>query len=327
MFIDSAKIFVASGKGGDGIIHWRREKFVPKGGPDGGDGGRGGDVIIKANKQLTTLLDFKYKRKYIANSGNKGEGSNCEGKSAVDVFIQVPCGTIVRDIFTKEIIIDLVNDGEEFVIAKGGRGGRGNMNFATPSNRAPRICTPGEPSIEKEIELELKLLADIGLVGYPNVGKSSLISVISAAKPKIANYPFTTLVPNLGMVYFKEHKSFVVADIPGLISGAHEGKGLGMQFLKHIERTKALAFLIDATTKDPKEDFKILQKELKFYNDELAKRKIIVIFSKCDLLTEKELKNIAKIKFPKGVKVLMVSSATRFGLVELVQEFWKIVSK
>ena len=234
MFIDSAKIFVRSGNGGNGIIHWRREKYVPKGGPDGGNGGKGGDIIIRAEKQLTTLLDFRYKKRYIAQNGNAGEGSNKEGRSAEDILIKVPCGTIVKNALSGEVIVDLVKHGAEVVVARGGRGGKGNSEFATSTNQAPRICTPGEEGKDFNLELELKLLADVGLVGFPNAGKSTLISKISAAKPKIADYPFTTLVPNLGMVYFQEGKSFVVADIPGLIAGAHEGRGLGIQFLRHI---------------------------------------------------------------------------------------------
>lgn len=327
MLIDTAKIFISSGKGGNGIIHWRREKFAPKGGPDGGDGGKGGDVIIKANRQLTTLLDFKYKKKYSAKNGNDGEGSKCEGKSADDIFIEVPCGTILRDAESNEFIADLINDKEELIIAKGGKGGKGNHNFATPTNRAPRICTLGEPGIEKTIELELKILADVGLVGFPNAGKSTLISTISAAKPKIANYPFTTLEPNLGMVYFKEHKSFVVADIPGIISGAHEGKGLGIKFLKHIERTKILAFLIESTSANPKKDFEILMDELIFHNKDFIKRKKIVVFTKLDLIDEKVLKTLKKITFPKTEGVFFISSATKFGIEKLISEIWKVISK
>ncbi|MEK7818898.1 MAG: GTPase ObgE [Bacteroidota bacterium] len=327
MFIDSAKIFVRSGKGGNGVIHWRREKFIPKGGPDGGDGGRGGDIIIEVNRQLTTLLDFRYKRRYVAKDGNPGEGSNCEGRSAKHTLIKVPCGTILRDALTKELIVDLTEDKQQFIILKGGRGGKGNTNFATSSNQAPRYCTPGEEGLEKNLELELKLLADVALVGFPNVGKSTLIASISAAKPKIANYPFTTLAPNLGMVYFKEHKSFVVADIPGLIEGAHEGKGLGIQFLRHIERTKVLAFMIESTSENPINDFEILQNELFTYNKDLLTRKKIIVFTKCDLLTEKELNKLKKIKIGKLIKKNFISSATRFGLDELVIKFWESISK
>ncbi|MDA0987034.1 MAG: GTPase ObgE [Bacteroidetes bacterium] len=323
MFIDSAKIFIRSGSGGNGIIHWRREKFIPKGGPDGGNGGKGGDVFTKANKQLTTLLDFKYKRRYIAKDGNRGEGSNKEGRSAEDLIIQVPCGTIIRNIETEDILADLTIDGDEFLIAKGGRGGKGNSEFATPSNRAPRIATNGESGIELNLELELKLLADAGLVGLSNVGKSTLISTISAARPKIGNYLFTTLVPNLGMVYYKENASFVVADIPGLIEGAHSGKGLGIQFLKHIERTKILVYLLDGTSNDILKDFKILQQELFSFNKKLPNKKSIVAITKLDILSEKEIKNINKIKFPGKLPIHYISSITKNGIPKFISQIWK----
>jgi GTP-binding protein len=286
MFIDSAKIYVKSGKGGDGIIHWRREKFIPKGGPDGGNGGVGGDVIFVADKQINTLLDFRYKKKFIAKDGNVGEGSNKEGRSAEPIYIKVPVGTLIRNAETGELIVDITEDKQEFVIAKGGRGGKGNWLFRSPTLQAPRVCTPGDPGEEYHLELEMKLLADIGLVGFPNAGKSTLISTISAAKPKIADYPFTTLVPNLGMVYFQPGKSFVVADIPGLIEGAHEGKGLGIQFLKHIERTKALLYLIDCTSDDIKRDYKILANELKAFSKDLPKKKKIIAITKLDIADE-----------------------------------------
>jgi GTP-binding protein len=272
MFIDSAKIHVKSGKGGNGIIHWRREKFIPKGGPDGGNGGVGGDVIFRADKQINTLLDFRYHKKFIAKNGNPGEGSNKEGRSAEPIYIKIPVGTLIRNAETGELVADITEDGEELVIAKGGRGGKGNWLFRSPTNQAPRVCTPGDPGEEFHLELEMKLLADIGLVGFPNAGKSTLISTISAARPKIADYPFTTLIHNLGMVYFQEGKSFVVADIPGLIEGAHEGKGLGIQFLKHIERTKALLYLIDCTSEDIKHDYKVLANELKAFNKDLDRK-------------------------------------------------------
>lgn len=327
MFIDSAKIYVRSGNGGNGIIHWRREKFIPKGGPDGGNGGVGGDVILRADKQLNTLLDFRYKKKFIAKNGNPGEGSNKEGRSAGHIVIKIPIGTIVRNKETGEIVADLTEDGDEFVIAKGGRGGKGNWVFRSPTNQAPRVCTPGETGKEFYLELELKLLADIGLVGFPNAGKSTLISTISAAKPKIADYPFTTLVPNLGMVYFQENKSFVVADIPGLIEGAHEGKGLGIQFLKHIERTKALLYLIDCTSEDIKHDYKVLANELKKFNKDLPKKKSIVAITKLDIADEAKRKELKKLKFPKSVPVHFISAATRDGISDLIEAMWKLVSK
>ncbi|HLP17380.1 MAG TPA: GTPase ObgE, partial [Bacteroidota bacterium] len=303
MFIDSAKIFVRSGKGGNGIIHWRREKYIPKGGPDGGNGGNGGDVILRANKQINTLLDFRYKKKFEAKNGNPGEGSNCEGRSADDVIVNVPCGTLVRNHETGEIMADLTEHDQTIVIAKGGRGGKGNWTFKSSTNQAPRMCTPGTEGQEFFLDLELKLLADIGLVGFPNAGKSTLISVISAAKPKIANYPFTTLVPQLGMVYYKESKSFVVADIPGLIEGAHDGKGLGIQFLKHIERTKALVYLIDCTSETIKDDYKVLFNELKSFNPDLPKKKTIIALTKLDIADDDVRKAARKVKFPKGTPV------------------------
>ncbi len=327
MFIDSAKIYVRSGSGGNGIIHWRREKFIPKGGPDGGNGGVGGDVILRADKQLNTLLDFRYKKKFIAKNGNAGEGSNKEGRSADPIYIKIPIGTIVRNAETKEIMCDLTEDGDEFLIAKGGRGGKGNWLFRSPTNQAPRVCTPGEVGQEYSLELEMKLLADIGLVGFPNAGKSTLISTISAAKPKIADYPFTTLVPNLGMVYFQENKSFVVADIPGLIEGAHEGKGLGIQFLKHIERTKALLYLIDCSSEDIKHDYKVLVNELKTFNKDLPKKKSIVAITKLDIADDDKRKELKKLKFPKGVAVHFISAATNDGIAQLTEAMWKLVEK
>jgi GTP-binding protein len=327
MFIDSAKIFVRSGSGGNGIIHWRREKYVPKGGPDGGNGGKGGNVIIRAEKQLTTLLDFRYKRRYIAQNGNPGEGSNMEGRSAQDILIKVPCGTIVKNAMTGDIIGDLVDHGTEIVVAKGGRGGKGNSEFATSTNQAPRICTPGEEGKEFNLDLELKLLADVGLVGFPNAGKSTLISKISAAKPKIADYPFTTLVPNLGMVYFQEGKSFVVADIPGLIKGAHEGKGLGTQFLRHIERTKVLVYLVECTSPDPKKDFATLESELKSFNKDLPKKPTLVAFTKLDIADPELRKALKKIKFRKGISVHSISAVTGEELDGLVAAMWKALEK
>ena len=245
-FIDEARISVKAGDGGNGCISFRHEKYIPKGGPDGGNGARGGSIIIRADRQLNTLLDFKYKHSYQAERGENGRGKDQEGKSGKDVVVKVPLGTLVRDALKKKNIIDMVHDGDEVVIAQGGKGGRGNGEFATATNQAPRYAEPGTPGEERELILELKLLADVGLVGFPNAGKSTLISVVSAAKPKIADYPFTTLTPNLGLVRYSEGKSFVIADIPGLIEGAHEGKGLGIQFIRHIERTRVLLFLIES---------------------------------------------------------------------------------
>jgi GTP-binding protein len=327
MFIDSAKIYIRSGKGGDGIIHWRREKFIPKGGPDGGNGGVGGDVIFTADKQINTLLDFRYKKKFIAKDGNVGEGSNKEGRSAEPIYIKIPVGTLIRNAETGELIADITEDGQELVIAKGGRGGKGNWVFRSPTNQAPRVCTPGNPGEEYHLELEMKLLADIGLVGFPNAGKSTLISTISAAKPKIADYPFTTLVPNLGMVYFQDGKSFVVADIPGLIEGAHEGKGLGIQFLKHIERTKALLYLVDCTSEDIKNDLKVLKNELKQFSADLPKKRSIIAITKMDIADDTVKKALKKLKFPKTTVVHYISAATNDGIADLVESMWKMVVK
>ncbi len=324
-FIDSATIHVKAGDGGVGCVSFRREKFIPKGGPNGGNGGRGGNVIIRANRQLNTLLDFRYKTKVQAPRGEHGLGYDKTGKSGEHVVLEVPTGTLIRDLGTEEIFGELLEDGQELVIAKGGRGGRGNGEFATSTNQAPRQFEQGVPGEEREIELELKLLADVGLVGYPNAGKSTLISVISAAKPKIADYPFTTLVPNLGIVRVDMGKSFVVADIPGLIEGAHIGKGLGIQFLKHIERTKVLVFLIEATSENPKTDYKVLLNELKLFNKDLPKKPKIIVLTKTDIVDEKLLKSLKKISFGK-VPTFLISSATGSGTKELVSAMWKAIS-
>ena len=324
-FIDSVTIRVTAGDGGVGCVSFRREKFVPKGGPDGGDGGRGGDVILRANRQLNTLLDYQYKTKYKAPRGEHGLGSNKTGKSGSDVILEVPAGTLIRDLETQETLADLVDDGQEIILAKGGRGGRGNAAFATSTNQAPRDYELGGQGEEKEIELELKLLADVGLVGFPNAGKSTLISVISAAKPKIADYPFTTLVPNLGIVRVDMGKSFVVADIPGLIEGAHAGKGLGILFLRHIERTKVLVFLVEATSENPKADFKLLMNELKLFNKDLLKKPRIVTLTKIDIVDEKETRKLNKLSFG-GSATLPISSVSGVGINKLVAEMWKAIS-
>jgi GTP-binding protein len=325
-FIDSATIHVKAGDGGVGCVSFRREKFIPKGGPNGGNGGRGGDVIIRANQQLNTLLDFRYRTKYQAPRGEHGLGYDKTGKSGEHVVLEVPTGTLIRDLGTGELFGDLLDDGQELVIAKGGRGGRGNGEFATSTNQSPRQFEQGGPGEEREIELELKLLADVGLVGYPNAGKSTLISVISAAKPKIADYPFTTLVPNLGIVRIDSGKSFVVADIPGLIEGAHIGKGLGIQFLRHIERTKVLVFLIEATSENPKADYKVLLNELKLFNKDLPRKPKIIALTKTDIVDAKRLKSLSKISFGK-VPTFMISSVSSVGIKKLVAEMWKSISK
>ncbi|MCX6134796.1 MAG: GTPase ObgE [Ignavibacteriales bacterium] len=321
-FIDEAVIFVKAGNGGNGTISFRREKYVPKGGPDGGNGGNGGNVIIRADKQLGTLLDFRYKRSYKAESGENGRGKDQTGKTGVDVVLRVPCGTLVMQGSDRTVVGDLLHEGDEVVVAKGGKGGRGNAEFATSTNQAPRIAEPGTPGEDCELNLELKLIADVGLVGFPNAGKSTLISVVSAAKPKIADYPFTTLTPNLGIVRFAEGKSFTLADMPGLIKGAHLGKGLGIQFLRHIERTRVLVFLIESISEDPKRDYEILLNELASYNAALAKKPKIVALTKIDLFEEKAQKRLKRISFGKKIKVMCISSVSREGLQPLLEEMW-----
>ncbi len=325
-FIDEARISVKAGDGGNGCISFRHEKYVPKGGPDGGNGARGGSVIIRADRQLNTLLDFRYKRHYRAERGENGRSKNQEGKSGKDELIRVPCGTLIREAVKGKPIADLVNNGDEVVIARGGRGGRGNQEFATPTNQAPRFAEPGTKGEERELLLELKLLAEVGLVGFPNAGKSTLISVISSAKPKIADYPFTTLVPNLGLVRFAEGKSFVVADIPGLIEGAHEGKGLGIQFLRHIERTRVLVFLIESMSEDPKKEYKVLLNELTSFKSAIARKKKIVVLTKTDTIDDVAKKKLAKVKFGRGVMTIPISAVSGDGIRNLLDEMWKVVS-
>lgn len=324
MIIDEARIFIASGKGGDGAVAFRREKYVPKGGPAGGNGGNGGNVIFVADRNLNTLLDFQYKRKYAADAGDPGGTSLKDGKTGKDVIIRVPVGTLIKDFDTKELLFDLDADGKEAVAAKGGKGGKGNSNFATPTKQTPRWAEPGKPGVEKYVLLELKLIADVGLVGYPNAGKSTLISVISSARPKIADYPFTTLEPNLGIVKYKEYKSFTVADIPGIIEGAHEGKGLGLKFLRHIERTKILLLMIDITSEDFGTDYKTLLNELKSYSKTLSTKKKVVVLSKADLITDEELKD-KKYKKIKGYtgKVHIISAASNYGIDKLLDVLWE----
>lgn len=324
MFIDYAEIEVTAGKGGDGAVAFRREKYVPKGGPAGGNGGYGGNIILETNHNLTTLLDFSYKSKYFAQDGQAGANSLKDGKTGEDIIIQVPVGTLVKDADTDEVIVDLDQNNMHYVIAKGGKGGKGNSNFATPTNQAPRYAEPGKPGVHRNIILELKLIADVGLVGFPNAGKSTLISTISAAKPKIADYPFTTLEPNLGIVRYKNFQSFTVADIPGIIEGASEGKGLGHQFLRHIERTKILLFLIDITSENYQNEFNILLKELKKYSPELAKKKKITALSKADLIDPDELKKMSKKKLRNSDSPLFIfSSATNMNIEKLLDYLWE----
>lgn len=291
MFIDIAKIHIKAGDGGDGAVSFHREKYVAAGGPDGGDGGRGGSVLFQGDSNLSTLADFRYKRKYTAPRGENGRGGRCAGKSAQDLVVRVPLGTLVKDAETGRIIADIW-DGEAQVIAKGGKGGWGNTHFATPTRQAPRFAKPGLPGEELDVQLELKLLADVGLVGYPNVGKSTLISVVSEAKPNIADYHFTTLTPVLGVVRLGEGRSFVMADIPGLIEGAWEGKGLGHQFLRHVERCRMLVHIVDVAGsegRDPKEDFEVINRELKKFNPVLAERPMLVAGNKCDLAEPEQI--------------------------------------
>jgi GTP-binding protein len=322
MFIDSARIFVKAGNGGNGAVSFHREKYIAKGGPDGGDGGRGGDVVFLVDEGLHTLQDFRYKRKYKAEEGQKGGGSNCTGKSANALIIKVPPGTLIKDEKTGMIIADLVKEGQSAVIAKGGKGGAGNQHFATPTRQIPNFAKPGEPGEERWVLLELKLLADVGLIGFPNVGKSTILSMVTAAQPKIANYHFTTIDPNLGVVSPDKGNSFVLADIPGLIEGAHEGVGLGHEFLKHIERTKLLIHVIDVSGsegREPVEDFRIINDELKNYNPVLAQRPQIVVANKMDVTGAEG--NLGKLKQEveaKGYELFEVSAATSKGLRELV---------
>ncbi len=313
MFIDFAEIYVKAGDGGRGIVSFRREKYIPKGGPDGGDGGKGGDVIIEASKDENTLRPFRFKRHFRAENGQPGGSNNKTGKSGEDLIIKVPIGSIIKD-ESGNVIADLTKDGERAVVAKGGKGGKGNAAFATPTNRAPRIAQPGKKGEEKKLIIELKLLADVGLVGFPNAGKSSLIRAVSDAKPEVANYPFTTINPHLGYVEFNG-KSFVIADIPGIIEGAHEGKGLGLRFLKHIERTKILVFVIDITD-SPKDRFKKLLKELESFSGELVKRKRAVALNKIDLIDE--LNREKYIKQFHGETIFFISALKKIGLKELL---------
>lgn len=328
MFIDYAEIEVTAGKGGDGAVAFRKEKYVPKGGPSGGNGGNGGNVIVKTDPNLYTLLDFRYKRHYKAQKGEAGANSRKDGKYGESVVIKVPVGTLIKDQETQKILFDLKEENQEVVLAKGGKGGKGNSNFATSTNQAPRYAEPGKQGESKKVILELKLIADVGLVGFPNAGKSTLISTISAAKPKIADYPFTTLTPNLGIVKYKEYKSFTVADIPGIIEGAHEGKGLGIKFLKHIERTKILLFLIDVNSEDYQKEFDILYNELKSYSKKLADKKKIVSISKSDISGDRDLDKLAKKKIKNAdSKLLIFSSATGQGVPELLDFLWKEIGR
>lgn len=319
-FVDYVKIFFRSGKGGAGSLHFRREKFVPKGGPDGGDGGRGGHVIVRGNAQLWTLIHLKYARHVFAEDGQDGSGANCTGSDGKDAIIEVPLGTIARDGETGEALFEITRDGEERILVKGGRGGLGNTNFKTATNQAPRFAQPGEPRIEGTRILELKILADVGLVGFPNAGKSTLLSVVSAAKPKIADYAFTTLVPNIGIVPYRDSRSFVMADIPGIIEGAHEGKGLGLRFLRHIERNALLLFIVPVDSDDITTQYQILLNELSQFNPELLDKKRVLAISKCDLLDETLLKEL-NVHLP-GIPIVQISAVTGLGLDTLKDILW-----
>ena len=319
-FIDRVRIRVKAGDGGSGISSFRREKFVPLGGPDGGDGGRGGDVIVRADSNLSTLLDYTYRDSWKADSGRHGSGANKSGLSGENIVLPVPLGTVVRDADTSELIGEVLANGEELVVAAGGRGGKGNAFFATSTHQSPREYQPGEDGQARTIELELRLIADIGLVGQPNAGKSTLLSVISAARPKIADYPFTTLSPNLGVVQLSDNRTFVVADIPGIIEGAHEGKGLGLQFLRHIERTRILAFMIPIDSEDWQAELDQLRREVAAYSAALARKPHCVVFTKMDLLGEMDA---PPIEAPDAFAVFTISSAARLGLEELTARWWK----
>lgn len=329
MFIDRSRIFVKGGTGGDGMSGFRREKYVPKGGPSGGDGGRGGSVVLVADENLNTLLDFRYKRKFEAKTGDRGGMSNKFGAAADDIIIKVPTGTMVRDDETNILLADLTENGQSFVVAKGGRGGRGNAKFADSVNRAPTFAEKGEPGENRWVKLELKMLADVGLVGYPSVGKSSIISKVSAAKPEIAAYHFTTLSPVLGVVKIAEGENFVLADIPGLIEGAHEGVGLGHDFLRHIERTKVIIHVVDVSGlegRDPIEDYEKINQELALYSEKIAARPQIVAANKMDLVEAREnYENFAKYIKAKGQEIFPVSAASGEGLKELMNHTYEIL--
>ena len=329
MFVDSAKIYVKAGDGGDGAVSFHREKYVAAGGPDGGDGGKGGDIIFKVDNNLSSLIDFSYKRKYVAKKGENGSAKNSFGKSAEDVVIKVPRGTVIKEFKTGRILADMSAD-EPVVIARGGKGGRGNAHFATSTRQIPKFAKPGFRGDEYELLLELKLIADVGLVGFPNVGKSTLISVVSAAKPKIANYHFTTLTPVLGVVKIEDGKSFVMADIPGLIEGASEGVGLGHEFLRHVERCRLIVHVVDVSGsegRDPIEDFEAINKELAGFSQELADAPQIVAANKSDMATDEQVERFKKYIEDKGYKFYQISAATTQGTKELVYGVWEELGK
>ena len=327
-FVDYVKIHVFSGKGGKGSAHLHREKYITKGGPDGGDGGRGGHVIVKGNKNLWTLFHLKFKRHVKAEHGGNGSKQRSSGAQGADEYIEVPLGTVIRDTETNEIIKEITEDGQEFIVAEGGKGGLGNWHFKSSTNQTPRYAQPGIDGQQIDITLELKVLADVGLVGFPNAGKSTLLSVITAAKPKIANYEFTTLKPNLGIVEYRDFKTFVVADIPGIIEGAAEGKGLGHRFLRHIERNSTLLFLIPADAKDIKEQYDILLDELKRYNPELMDKDRLIAISKSDLLDSELKAELSKeLDDQLDQPYIFISSVAQMGLIELKDKLWQMLNK
>lgn len=330
-FIDNAEIMVTAGNGGRGCVSFRREKYVPRGGPDGGDGGRGGHVIFRATRELNTLLDFRYKREYMAQKGQHGMGQRMHGKDGVDLVIPVPVGTLIRDAESGQIADDLVREGQEFIAARGGRGGQGNQHFATPTRQVPRFAQPGEEGEVRRFILELKLLADVGLVGLPNAGKSTLVSVISSARPKIADYPFTTLIPHLGVVKFNDYASFVVADIPGLIEGAHQGIGLGFQFLRHIERTRIFLHLVDVSDgadEDPVAQYRMITRELQIYGRDITSKHHAVVATKIDAASDnKRLDLLKEYCKTNHIDFHAISAATNSGIRELIRYLADILSK
>ena len=325
-FVDYVKIFCRSGKGGAGSAHLHRAKYLPKGGPDGGDGGRGGHVILRGNKNYWTLIHLKYARHVFAGDGGSGGESRSFGKNGEDKIIDVPCGTIAYDGDTGEFLAEISDDKQEVVLLKGGRGGLGNWHFRSATNQTPRYAQPGEPRVERNIILELKVLADVGLVGFPNAGKSTLLSVVSAAKPEIANYPFTTLTPNLGIVSYRDNQSFCMADIPGIIEGAAEGKGLGLRFLRHIERNAVLLFMIPADTEGIRREYEILLSELEKFNPDLADKGKVLAVTKCDMLDDELIDEIRRTDLPEGIPTVFISSVTGLGLTELKDLLWRTIN-
>lgn len=324
-FVDYVKIHCKSGAGGAGSVHFHRDKISAKGGPDGGDGGQGGDIICRGNAQLWTLLHLKYRKHVIAESGENGSGNLCTGADGDDVILEVPLGTVAKDAETEEVLFEITNDGEEYVLMPGGRGGLGNNHFKSATNQTPRFAQPGEPFQEGWRILELKILADVGLVGFPNAGKSTLLASISAAKPKIASYPFTTLTPNLGFIQYRDNRSFVMADIPGIIEDAHLGKGLGHRFLRHIERNAVLLFMIPCDTEDISKEFDILHHELEMYNPELLDKPRLLAITKCDLIDE-EMQELLKPTLPEDIITVFISAVTGYGLMELKDKLWMLLS-